>query len=94
MTPQRASQSKLEVLYHKLTYIILMEWKTTYTKVSAGRSCVLFIPNNATWFSSRKVGHLIIDKHSFGMLKMVDTPRIALSHLWSPRHIEQYSIWK
>ena len=74
MTPQRASQSKLEVLYHKHTYIILMEWKTTYTKVSAGQSCVLFIPNNATWYDGTKLCHQIIDKHSFGMLKMVDTP--------------------
>lgn len=84
MTPQRASHGKLEVLYHKLTYIILMEWKTTYTKVSAGRSCVLFIPNNVTWFSSGKFRHQIIDKHSFGIGKNSDTPRIALSHLWSP----------
>lgn len=74
MTPQRAFQSKLEVLYHKHTYIILMEWKTTYTKVSAGRSCVLFIPNNATWFDSWKVSRQIIDKHSFGVHEIVHTP--------------------
>lgn len=74
MTPQRASQGKLEALYHKHTYIILMEWKTTYTKVSAGRSCVLFIPNNATWYESWKVSLQIIDKHSFGIAKSYDTP--------------------
>lgn len=74
MTPQRASHGKLEVLYHKLTYIILMEWKTTYTKVSAGRSCVLFIPNNVTWFSSGKFRHQIIDKHFFGVPNFGHTP--------------------
>ena len=74
MTPQRASQGKLEALYHKLTYIILMEWKTTYTKVSAGRSCVLFIPNNATWYDSTILYRQIIDKHSFGVLNFEHTP--------------------
>ena len=74
MTPQRASQGKLEALYHKLTYIILMEWKTTYTKVSAGRSCVLFIPNNATWYESGKFRRQIIDKHSFGVGNFPHTP--------------------
>lgn len=43
-----------------------------------------FIPNNATWYDSRKVGHQILDKHSFGIAKNAYTPCIALSLLWSP----------